>query len=780
MPSSCPIFISYAHEDADAARAIADSLRAFGLEVWFDQNELRGGDQWDSKIRSQIKACGLFVPVISRTTQIRDEAYFRLEWKLADDRSHLMAPGKAFIVPVVIDDTPEYEATVPESFAKAQWSRLPGGEPSTAFVEQVKRLASPGAQTANPIATDSRPPRPAVTPAPQAAPPKRGLPVWALVVMVVVIAAACVAIFGGDGSDYITPNLAADSAPPTAQDAAEPDKAPGADRRSIAVLPFVNMSDDPSASSFFADGIHEDLLTNLSFIGDLRVVSRTSVMQYRNTAKPVRQIAEELRVGTLLEGSVRRAGDRVRVTAQLIDASNDEHLWAQTYDRELKDIFAIQGELAKAIAAALKIALTDQQEESLAQAPTDNPAAYELYLRERELTDRDGNTENRVQKSIELIQHALALDPTFAQAWSYLAVLHAQSHFWNYDRTEERLELAKNAIEKALDLAPTDLEVLINAGSYHYYAHRDYTRAAHYYQQVLDVAPNNVDAIASMGFIRRREGKWAESITHLEKARSLDPRNVSVLRALAGSYEMMRHFDRAIVAQEQLVQMFPENLRDRGALAQLKCKLTESFEPLRESLAPYESITTDVPASLWFGRMNLANKTGDWDRCTALLAAPPDVMEPEELLRQRAFIQLNRGNAEEARRLGEKLIALLEPKIATEPDNIRLRSDLLAAYAVSGDEAKAKEQQAWLETTLQALNDAVDGQVWRTTRIYLAAFFGTPAEAAARVREALPYPGTRFSRWDFLGADFPDRIRESPEFQALLADDAAWAPIPLE
>ncbi len=749
---------------------MADALRAFGLEVWFDANELRGGDQWDAKIRGQIKACGLFIPVISRTTQAREEAYFRLEWKLADDRSHLMAPGKAFIVPVVIDDLPEYEATVPESFSKAQWTRLPDGEPTPEFVAQVKRLATPASGPApapsNPVAAKTHS---------SAAPTKRGLPgwIWGVVGGIAAVAVWFLKPAGAPAQPEAVPPPATSPAPTVAAQ-------PAADRLSIAVLPFANMSDDASSSSFFADGIHEDLLTNLSFIGDLRVVSRTSVMPYRHTEKPVRQIAQELRVGTLLEGSVRRAGDRVRVTAQLIDASTDEHLWAQTYDRDLKDIFAIQGELAKAIAAALKIALTDQQEESLAHAPTENPAAYELYLRERELSDREGNTEGRVQKSIELIQHALALDPSFAQAWSYLAVLHAQSHFWVYDQTEERLELASSAIEKALDLAPTDLEVLTNAGSYHYYAHRDYPRAAHYYQQVLNVAPNNVDAIASMGFIRRREGKWAESITYLEKARSLDPRNVSVLRALTGSYEMMRHFDRAIVAQEQLVKMFPENLRDLGVLASLKCKLTESFEPLRESLAPYENITTDVPSSLWFGRMNLANKTGDWDRCEELLAAPPDDLAPEEILRQQAFLQLNRGNPAEARRLGEELVALLEPKITAAPDDIRLRSDLLAAYGIAGDEAKAREQQAWLERTLQALNDAVDGQSWRTSLIYLAAFFGTPAEAVARVREALPYPGTRFSRWDFLGADFPPDIREAPEFQALLADDAAWAPIPLE
>jgi hypothetical protein len=143
------VFLSYASQDAEASRRIAEALRGFGVEVWFDQAELRGGDQWDAKIRGQIKNCALFIPIISQTTQTRDEAYFRREWKLAEDRTHDMAPGKVFIVPVVIDDTPDYGASVPDSFTKAQWTRLPGGEPSTAFIEQIKRLTQPAAQKAS-------------------------------------------------------------------------------------------------------------------------------------------------------------------------------------------------------------------------------------------------------------------------------------------------------------------------------------------------------------------------------------------------------------------------------------------------------------------------------------------------------------------------------------------------------------------------------------------------------------------------------------------------------
>ncbi len=772
MPSSSPIFISYAHEDADAARQIAEALRAFGLTVWFDQNELRGGDQWDAKIRGQIKACALFIPIISRTTQSRDEAYFRLEWKLAEDRSYLMAPGKAFVVPVVIDDTPEYDAIVPEAFTKAQWSRLPGGNPSTAFVEQVRSLAQPTAATApvpaSTVSTPSTPPPPASTTTPPI-PAKSKLPLRAGLLIAIMVIAGGIALWKKSPPEPVQP-VATQETPPAA---------PAADRRSIAVLPFANMSEDASTSSFVADGIHEDLLTNLSFIGDLRVVSRTSVMQYRNTEKPVRQIAQELRVGTLLEGSVRRAGDRLRVTAQLIDANTDEHIWAQTYDRELKDIFAIQGELAKAIAQALKVALTDQQAETIAHAPTENTAAYELFLRERELEEREGNNKDRVRESINLIQRAVALDPNFAQAWSLLAVLHAQTYFWQFDRDPHRIELATTAIEKALALAPNDLEVLINAGSYHYYGHRDYTQAATYYQRVLDVAPNNVDAIASMGFIRRREGRWAESAQLMEKALDIDPRNVSVLRGLTTSYELMRQFERAIELQKRLLDLFPDSLIQEYELVDLQCKLSESIQPALDILQRYEMLTTDVPLPLWNGRYGAALFKGDWATCHEMLEDPPP-SAPEDNIRQtRIFLLASEGRIEEARELATAFKNDLLPRLAEDPSDDQVRGNLFAMACVLDTREEALEYLNYFEQDQRARNDAVDGQSWRLYRVYFLMFFGTPEETLDALRDALKYPGARLCRWDFMGEGQPGNFTKTPEFKAFLTDPA-WDPLPID
>ena len=312
------VFLSYASQDAEAARRIADALRAFGLEVWLDQSELRGGDSWDAKIRRQIKDCALFVPIISANTQSRREGYFRREWNLAVERILDMAHGTPFLVPVVVDDTAEARAIVPEQFMRVQWTRLSRGVPDEKFIGQVKRLLAPAADAEQ-----------AASPGAPVAGRRR--PVWLAVAAAVVVAGLAVGVWSamrGRGTLQVND-------------------------RAIAVLPFTNMSEDRE-NTHFADGIHEDILTNLAPERALRVVSRTSVMQYRETKLSLREIAGNLNAAYILEGSVRGRGSKVRVTVQLIDARTDGHVWAQTYDRDPSDIFATQTELATEIAAQLK------------------------------------------------------------------------------------------------------------------------------------------------------------------------------------------------------------------------------------------------------------------------------------------------------------------------------------------------------------------------------------------------------------------------------------------
>ena len=376
--SAKAVFLSYASQDAEAAKRICEALRAAGVEVWFDQDALVGGDAWDAKIRGQISSCALFVPIISANTQARKEGFFRLEWKLAEDRSHLMAKGIPFIVPVSVDGTTERGALVPDAFLAVQWTRLPGGKVPASFVTRVQKLlGGPSAPTATPAPV----PPPATTVAPAA---RTGLPPWITVTLGVVVLALVGFLVMRPGARDAAPAVrSVAETKPLPVTALAPVPVP--DGKSIAVLPFENLSDDKDNTAFFSDGMHEDILTTLANIPDLRVISRTSVMQYRDTKKPIPQIARELGVAYILEGSVRRAGNQVRITGQLIRAAKDEHLWAKSYDRELtpKEVFAIQAALSTEIASALKAAISPETKKLLERRPTENLAAYDLYLKGR-------------------------------------------------------------------------------------------------------------------------------------------------------------------------------------------------------------------------------------------------------------------------------------------------------------------------------------------------------------------------------------------------------------
>ena len=350
----------------------------------------------------------LFIPIISVRTQARGEGYFRLEWKLAVERTHLMAEGVPFLSPVVVDDTLEGAALVPAEFLRVQWVRLPGALPTPQFVAQIKRMmepqrpAAPGAAPAAPMAG--------------AAPRRSPVPAWAVGAITAALVAVAAAIFMTRRPPAATPLAAAVPAAAPAPAAVAP--AATVDAKSIAVLPFENMSEDKE-NAFFADGVHEDVLTNLSFIKDLHLVSRTSVMQYRGTTKSVKQIGQELGVAYILEGSVRREGNKVRVTGQLIDARTDEHVWAKAYDRDLTDIFAIQGELAQAIADALQSVLSPETKVLLARRPTENTEAYDDFVKARQV--KASSAYGVISVSERLLEDAVRLDPNFAQAWADLA-----------------------------------------------------------------------------------------------------------------------------------------------------------------------------------------------------------------------------------------------------------------------------------------------------------------------------------------------------------------------
>ena len=328
------VFLSYASQDAEAARKICEALRAAGIEVWFDQSELRGGDVWDQSIRKQIKTCALFIPVISRHTHERDEGYFRLEWKLAVDRSHLMTGNKAFLLPVVIDATRDDDENIPDRFREVQWTRLPAGETPRAFVQRVQRLLAPEPPTT------SRPATTSVLPAIRELPRARwrsNAPLLGIVGVLAAVSAYLLAKRPWVSKHLVAhPVTATTSAPATPANAALFAPAP----HSIAVLPFVNMSGDKD-QEYFSDGVSEELLNSLARINELQVAARTSSFYFKGEHADLPTIARKLNVASVLGGSVRRSGHMVRVTAQLNNAISGFQLWSQTYDRDLGDVLRL-------------------------------------------------------------------------------------------------------------------------------------------------------------------------------------------------------------------------------------------------------------------------------------------------------------------------------------------------------------------------------------------------------------------------------------------------------
>lgn len=333
------------------------------------------------------------------------------------------------------------------------------------------------------------------------------------------------------------------------------------DPKSIAVLPFTNMSDDKEAA-YFADGVHEDLLTQLALLRQLKVVSRTSVMDYRNTKKNVRQIGTELGVSSLVEGSVRRAGNQVRITAQLIDAQSDRHLWAKSYDRELKDIFGIQSELAVEITKALKVALQPQETVRLTKRPTDSLEAYDLFLRYQQgANEAAGGARNvgLINERIALLSKSVAVDPTFSLAWARLAAEHARAYAF-VDHTPKRLQIAKDAMAHVPSARLEDPLIKTDEGKFYYYAFNDLERAAKAFDTVLASAPYNVEALLALADVRLRQTRWAERAALLERALSVDERNADTLASLASQYAGFRQYVRAQALVQQLIDIRPSDV----------------------------------------------------------------------------------------------------------------------------------------------------------------------------------------------------------------------------
>lgn len=520
------VFLSYASQDAEAAQKICEALRAAGIEVFLDQSELRGGDAWDRKIRHEIHGCALFIPIVSQRTQERLEGYFRHEWKLAIERTHHMAEQMPFLVPVVVDGTRDNEAFVPDAFRAVQWTRLPGGETPPAFVERIKRLLSP---ELSPMSAVSG-----------AAPAMRKMrATWRSRPMLLASVAlfAALACFVSDRfwiSKHLTPAATAFAPPP----------------HSIAVLPFVNMSGDKD-QEYFSDGLTEELLNSLAEINELQVAARTSAFSFKGTNTDIATIARKLNVGAILEGSVRRSGNTVRITTQLINAVTDFHLWSHTYDRDLGDVLKLETEIASAIASALKVSLLGDVAARIELGGTRNPTAFDAYLRGWKAHTTFHN-EADLKNAIALYSEAIRLDPSYALALAgrSLAIGAVGAQFGVGDAASRGFDKAQADARQAIVLAP-DLAEGHFALAACLARSLDFGAALEEYGRAVSLAPGNARVLRGYGPFAVGMGRTEAGIAAARRAVVLDPLNRNSHGALGEALLYAHQYRETIAAFDE-------------------------------------------------------------------------------------------------------------------------------------------------------------------------------------------------------------------------------------
>ena len=530
------VFLSYASQDVEPARKICEALRAGGIEVWFDQSELRGGDAWDQKIRREIHDCALFIPVISANTASRHEGYFRLEWDLADQRTHMLARNRAFIVPVCLDATPDAGADVPESFQRVQWTRLPGGETPPEFVRRIEQLLS---GEARPSTTAARGPA-------GVASGRLSRGAWLAVAVVIAAAAAA----------YLLVEKPWGARPP-------PPAAFSPPAHSIAVLPFVNLSGDPS-QEYFSDGLTEELLNSLSDINQLQVAARTSAFSFKGTNTDIGTIARKLNVGAVLEGSVRRSEHTIRISAQLINAVTGFHLWSKSYDRDLGDVLKLQTEIATAVASALRVTLLSDIAAKVELGGTRNPAAFDAYLRGAK-ADRSFRDTKDLPAAIAAYTEAIRLDPHYALSFAArsIAFTHVAGEAETVMAIREGYDKAQADARQALALAP-DLGPAHLALAYVLESTLDFTQANDEYERALALAPGNAEVLRLSGEFAALMGHFDTGLAATRRAVVLDPLAHHSHYGLGVALYFARRYEEAVAALAEAISLEPDHTNSYG------------------------------------------------------------------------------------------------------------------------------------------------------------------------------------------------------------------------
>jgi len=559
------VFLSYASQDAEAVARLAAALCGAGIEVWFDQDELVGGDAWDAKIRRQIAECALFVPVISAATQARLEGYFRIEWKLAAQRTHAMAEEKAFLLPVVIDATRDAEAHVPDEFRDVQWTRLPEGEAVEKFCGRVKQLlegedgarAVPGVGKQLDRAQEEERGRRGEERRGRATPPLRKRPLVLAVVFATVVAVGAAWWFGQKPPGSAA---AADSAKPVGS-VASPSVVPGVDEKSLAVLPFANLSGDKD-QEYFSDGLTEEILKSLMRERDLRVPGPTSSFSFKGKNASTTEIAKALNVSRLVEGSVQRSGTKVRIRVSLTRVADNASEDLGTFTEEFADIFTLYDKVARAVVEKLM----HRQLTSRVEVLTKNPDAYDLYLKANKVFFR-GDI-GGFKEAIELAGAAAKLDPGYVNAAFTVAAAHC--NIVNQIRGSSDLKSlihhateARHWAEAVAQLDPHGSGPSAMA-IYRATVERDNPRALEQADLAIQARPNDVAANTFRAWSLVGLGRVAEAMESFRVATTSDPLNPFCLgnEAWAATFLRRPREAAAVIKRAEVGQANAGALRD--------------------------------------------------------------------------------------------------------------------------------------------------------------------------------------------------------------------------
>ena len=542
--------------------------------------------------------------------------------------------------------------------------------------------------------------------------------------------------------------------------------------RSIAVLPFENLSADP-ANAYFADGIQDEILTRLAKIGALHVVSRTSTQQYAAKPGNLPDIARQLGVATVLEGSVQKVGDAVRVTVQLIKAATDEHLWAETYDRKLDDIFGVETEVAQAIASELQIKLSGGEQSAVMAMSTRNPEAYQAYLQGLSIETRNLSSNNEGARSAAAAYaQAVRQDPAFAQAWARLAIVRSFMYFNFIDRTDDALAQIKQAADTALQLQPELGEAYLALGYYRYRGLRDFEGGLKAFEQARQRLPNNADVLSSISYIERRQGKWREAVGHLEQASWINPLGVAMLNELATNYAALREFakerstlDRALAiapTQTSLVAQKARSFQNEGDLDSSRKLLAT----LPQGIDDEAGFTVRVDQ--WVLERNYSAAIA------AMRGAQPECDRSEGELKGFCHFYLAwvlKWSGDEAAARSEFVVSLhlIEAMRKSAADDAHLAQIFAIVYAGLGDEAQALR---WARLNVEAnAGDALVKPRAEGTLAQVLGGFGHVTEAVAMVPHLLEVPNGE-TRASMRLHPVWDSLRTDPAFLKLIATDA--------